>query len=196
MSNRDVIGRRTLRARRAATIGIIAASLLSWPLAAAAATSLEAVNLTNFPGALVNQSSRTLYVLSVEKGATLKCKGACLSAWSPLLVKSSVTSITLGANVKGKIGLVKRSATTKQVTFNSYPLYTYDGDTGPRQTGGFGRSTDGGHWYLVKASASSASTTPERITMHGGTGTTTTTSTTSTTTSTTTTTLSGGAGGY
>ena len=168
MSNRDVIGRRTLRARRAATIGIIAASLLSWPLAAAAATSLEAVNLTNFPGALVNQSSRTLYVLSVEKGATLKCKGACLSAWSPLLVKSSVTSITLGANVKGKIGLVKRSATTKQVTFNSYPLYTYDG----------------------------ASTTPERITMHGGTGTTTTTSTTSTTTSTTTTTLSGGAGGY
>lgn len=187
--------------RRAAPLAIVvlAVSMLVVASGASASTtpSLKSVNLSDASNVLVNQSSRTLYVLSVEKGAKLVCKGGCLSTWSPLLVKSSVTTITLGANVKGKIGFVKRSATTKQVTFNSYPLYTFAGDSGPRQSHGRGVSAFGGHWDLVRASSSSAATTLIARSSSGGSGTTTTTSTsTSTTTSTTTTTLGGGAGGY
>jgi len=185
-----------------------AASVLLATVSAGASTpSLESANLTGFAGALVNQSSRTLYVLSVEQGAALKCKSACLSTWKPVLVKDSVTTITLGAKVDGKIGFVKRSATTKQVTFNSFPLYTYSGDDGPRQANGEGLSAFGGRWYVVKASSTKAATTEIKRAFSGGSGNTTTTThpttttttkatTTTTTTSTTTTTLSGGGGGY
>jgi predicted lipoprotein with Yx(FWY)xxD motif len=120
---------------------------------------LKSANVPGFSGALVNHSSRTLYVLSSEKGAKIKCSGACLSSWPPVLVKSSVTKVALGANVKGKIGFVKRSKTTKQVTFNSYPLYTFAGDSGTLQSNGEGIVSFGGTWYLVKASSSSASLT-------------------------------------
>jgi predicted lipoprotein with Yx(FWY)xxD motif len=140
-----------------------AASVLLATVSAGASTpSLESANLTGFAGALVNQSSRTLYVLSVEQGAALKCKSACLSTWKPVLVKDSVTTITLGAKVDGKIGFVKSSATTKQVTFNSFPLYTYSGDSGPRQANGEGLSAYGGRWYVVKASSTKAATTEIR----------------------------------
>jgi predicted lipoprotein with Yx(FWY)xxD motif len=130
-------------------------------VSASGATSpaLKSANVTGFPSALVNHSSRTLYVLSSEKGAKLKCTGACTSTWPPLLVKSSVTTVALGAGVKGTIGFVKRSKTMKQVTFNSFPVYTYQGDSGKLQSNGEGITADGGTWTLVKAKASSAGAT-------------------------------------
>ena len=193
-------------ARRAAPVALAilaGATLVATGASAAPSTSLASAKLTGFAGVLVNQSSRTLYVLSVEKGDVIKCKGACLSTWTPLLVKKSVTTIVLGANVDGKIGFVKRSSTTKQVTFNTFPLYTYTGDSGPRQTNGEGVSAYGGRWFVVKASSTRAATTAiEKSSPSGPKGTTTTststttTTTEATTTSTTTTTLSGGGGGY
>jgi predicted lipoprotein with Yx(FWY)xxD motif len=137
------------------------AVMLAPMVSASGATSptLKSANVAGFPGALVNHSSRTLYVLSSEKGSKIKCSGACLSAWPPLLVKSSVTKVALGTNVKGKIGFVKRSATMKQVTFNSFPLYTFSGDSGSMQSNGEGIALDGGTWYLVKAASSSAGLT-------------------------------------
>jgi predicted lipoprotein with Yx(FWY)xxD motif len=120
---------------------------------------LKSAKVSGFPGALVNHSSRTLYVLSTEKGAKIKCKAACLATWPPLLVKTSVTTISLGAGVKGKIGFVTRSKTLKQVTFNSFPVYTYAGDTGTLQSSGEAIAAFGGTWTLAKAKASSPAAT-------------------------------------
>ena len=96
------------------SIGLLAAAgLLAVPLAesaGASATVLQSVNIAGFSGALANHASRTLYILTVEKGGKLKCTGSCLAHWIPVTVKSSVTSVSLGANVKGKIGFVARSA--------------------------------------------------------------------------------------
>ncbi|MGA2968465.1 MAG: hypothetical protein ABSE75_01500 [Acidimicrobiales bacterium] len=188
---------------------LIAAGLLVAPLAesaGASSTILQSVNIAGFPGALANHASRTLYILTVEKGAKLKCTGSCLAHWIPVTVKSSVASVSLGANVKGKIGFVARSAGTKQVTFNSYPLYTFAGDSGPKQSRGEGAAFDGGKWYVVKAASASVSATPiVRAASSGGGATTTTTAkkppatstttTTKATTTTTTTTMGGGGGG-
>jgi len=138
----------------AATIGTAATS------AGAAGPTLKSANIPNYTGVLENAMSRTLYALSIERGAKIHCKTACLSIWPPLLVKSSVTTITLGKGVKGKIGFVKRSATTKQVTFNSYPVYTYAGDTGPNQSMGEQIVADGGIWRMVHANARTAAATP------------------------------------
>jgi predicted lipoprotein with Yx(FWY)xxD motif len=136
--------------------------LLAPMVSASGATSpvLKSAKVSGFPGALVNHSSRTLYVLSSEKGAKIKCKAACLSTWPPLLVKSSVASISLGVGVKGTIGFIMRSKKMKQVTFNSFPVYTYQGDTGTLQSNGEGIHADGGTWTLAKAKATSSGATP------------------------------------
>src|ERR1019366_88242 len=99
-------------------------------------------------------------ILSTEKNTKLHCVRHCLTVWPPLLVKSSTKSIKLGAGVSGKIGFVKRSSTKKQVTFNSYPVYVYSGDSGPKQSNGEGIHADGGTWTMVHASAKTASATP------------------------------------
>jgi predicted lipoprotein with Yx(FWY)xxD motif len=129
---------------------------------ASATTSpfLQSTNVKGYAGTLANGTGRTLYVLSTEKNATVHCVRHCLTTWPPLLVKSSTKSVTLGSGVKGKIGFVKRSSTKKQVTFNSYPVYIYSGDSGAKQSNGEGIHADGGTWTMVHASATAASATP------------------------------------
>jgi predicted lipoprotein with Yx(FWY)xxD motif len=136
----------------------------------ASLTTVKAGNVPKFSGALVNHSSRSLYVLSVEKGGKLKCKASCIPPWLPVLVKSSATvqSVSLGTGVKGKIGFVTRSKTMKQVTFNSYPIYTFQGDSGALQSTGSGIQADGGTWTLIKASATTPSATPYASASSGG----------------------------
>jgi predicted lipoprotein with Yx(FWY)xxD motif len=181
------------------SVGLLAAAgLLAAPLAESAdasSTVLQSVNVAGFPGALANHASRTLYILSVEKGAKLKCTGGCLTHWIPVTVKSPVTSVSLGANVKGKIGFVARGATTKQVTFNSYPLYTFAGDSGPKQSHGEGAAFDGGKWYVVKAASTSVGATPIVGAAPSSGGATTTTTAKKPAATTTTTTMGAGGGG-
>ncbi len=129
-------------------------------LSSAASPTVESANVPHFAGALVNQSSRSLYVLSDERGAKLHCTTSCLSSWLPLEVSTSTKTVSLGAGVKGKIGFVARGNSKKQVTFNSYPVYTFVGDSGARQSHGEGIKAFGGTWTLVHATASTPTATP------------------------------------
>ena len=165
---------RSVRHHRArfGVAAVAASVVLMAPMVASGATSptIKTGKVPGFSGALVNRSSRTLYVLSVEKGGKIKCRASCLSVWIPLLVKSSATakSVSRGAGVKGKIGFVTRSSTQKQVTFNSYPIYTYRGDSAALQSNGSGIHADGGTWTLIKASATTPKATPYTSTTGGG----------------------------
>ena len=146
------------RRRRAWATGVAAGALALAPLASSVASAMtspmvKSANVAGYRGALVTSSSKTLYLLSSERGAKIKCSAGCLSIWPPLLVKKSVTKVSLGANVRGRISFVSRSKTMKQVTFNSFPLYTYSGDHGKLEHNGAGIVAFGGTWYLVKSSA-------------------------------------------
>jgi predicted lipoprotein with Yx(FWY)xxD motif len=155
----------------ALTVTFALGAVLSGVSAASGTSSLRSINISGgYSSALGNQSSRSLYVLSAEKGAKLHCKSGCLTTWPPLLVKTSVKSISLGKGVKGKIGFVTRSKTMKQVTFNSYPVYQYSGDTGAKQSNGEDIVADGGTWTLVHAGASTAGGTPFKQSSGGGGG--------------------------
>lgn len=124
---------------------------------------LQSANIAGFHGVLESNTSRTLYLLSNEVGGVVACTGACLASWPPMEVPTATAaaSISLGAGVDGKIGFVTRSSTEKQVTFNSYPVYTFAGDRGPNQSNGQGiQEPSGATWYVINASATSASTTP------------------------------------
>jgi hypothetical protein len=82
--------------------------------------------------------------------------------------------VLVGSGVKGKWSTVARklsSTDTKyQVTYNSYPVYTYVGDTGRKQSKGEGvQLASRVHWYLIHASATSAST-PMKTSSGGSSG--------------------------
>ena len=121
---------------------------------------LQSTNVAAYPGVLANMSGRTLYVLSTEKNAKIHCVRHCLTTWPPLLVKSSTKSVSLGTGVKGMISFIKRSSTKKQVTFNSYPVYIYSGDSGAKQSNGEGIAADGGTWTMVHAASTTSTGTP------------------------------------
>jgi predicted lipoprotein with Yx(FWY)xxD motif len=148
-------------ARRTAIASLVGAVASFAPLTLAGATGsqLQKITVKPYSGILANAKRHTLYVLSVEKGGTLHCKSACTPIWPPLLVKSSVTSLSIGAGVVGRIGFIKRSATMKQVTYNGFPVYTFSGDSGPSQVNGQGIVADDGTWHLTNASARTAATT-------------------------------------
>jgi predicted lipoprotein with Yx(FWY)xxD motif len=149
-------GRRSVARIAMAATGVAAIFAISTlSVAGASGTSLKSTSPKGFSGAL-STSTRVLYLLTDEKGGKLHCTGPCLKAWPPLLVKDSVTKVSLGKGVSGTVGFVKRGSSKKQVTFNSYPVYTYAGDASPSAHTGEGVSSDGGTWYLIKASAQSA----------------------------------------
>lgn len=153
------LARRTTACLGAAALAATSFVLAGAVPAGAAAPLLKSANISNFHGILENSHSYSMYTLSNEKGAKLHCTGSCLASWFPLKVKSSVKAITVAKTVKGKIAFVKRSSTLKQVTFNSFPIYTYIGDT-PNQSNGEGITSNGGVWHLVHASAKSPGATP------------------------------------
>lgn len=123
---------------------------------------VQAARVGRYGVVLTNGHGDSLYLLTNESGDHIACKGGCLSIWPPLLVPRSVHRVHAGPGVAGHLGLVARSATTWQVTDNGYPLYTYAGDSKPGQATGEGIVSNGGTWYLLRASARTASATAVR----------------------------------
>ena len=115
-------------------------------------SALTVVQLPRYGRVLANARGDTLYLLRGPRAAQVSCGGGCLSLWPPLLVGASAREVRAGPGLAGKIGLVPRDG-ERQVTYNGYRLYTYAGDSGPRQSNGEGVVSFGGTWYLVRASA-------------------------------------------
>jgi predicted lipoprotein with Yx(FWY)xxD motif len=127
---------------------------------AASTPTVEALR-TSDGTVLATPSGQTLYLLTSEAGGAIKCTGSCLSIWHPLTLPSGMSAPVAGKGVAGTLGVVHRTNGEVQVTDNGYPLYTFVEDTGPGQTKGEGiHFPGGGVWYLVSASATSASASP------------------------------------
>jgi len=148
--------------RRASSVvsTLVAGATLIALSPAGAATPVLSAGKVHGVVVLLGSGRKSLYLLSSERAGHLRCTAACLSIWPPVLVASAVRRVALGAGVHGTIGFVARTRSTKQVTFNSYPLYYYAGDSGPTGSAGEGVVADGGTWYLVRAGARTRATTP------------------------------------
>jgi predicted lipoprotein with Yx(FWY)xxD motif len=127
-------------------------------VSAAGENALIVVQLPRYGGVLATAHGDTLYLLRGAGGAQVSCEGSCVSLWPPLVVGPSVRAVRAGPGVRGTLGLAPRDG-GRQVTYNGYRLYTYAGDTGPRQSNGEGVVSFGGTWDLVRASATQAATT-------------------------------------
>jgi predicted lipoprotein with Yx(FWY)xxD motif len=99
-------------------------------------------------------SGKTVYTLKASK---TPCTSACLKIWPPLMLPKGVTKATAGAGVSAsKLGTVKRSGGTRQVTYSGKPLYFFVGDTAAGQV--HGNLTDTwGKWSDVVTAKSAGS---------------------------------------
>jgi predicted lipoprotein with Yx(FWY)xxD motif len=98
---------------------------------------------------LVDSKGNTLYYFENDKqnGNSSACTGPCASVW-PAYTTSGAPKAQKGATAS-KLGTIKGSGGTTQVTYNGWPLYTYTVDSAPGQTNGEDIKSFGGTWYVL-----------------------------------------------
>ena len=95
---------------------------------------------------LVNQTGRTLYHLTTEKGKKFTCTGACATIWPPLTVPKGVKPVAGPGITKSKLSTIKRPDGRIQVTYAGLTLYRYSGDSKAGQANGEGIQNI---WYAI-----------------------------------------------
>lgn len=167
------------RRARAVLAGLALAGACGWleagggvagaSLGQRATVELHAVSVNGYGTVLANARDFTAYLLE-KKGKPLACSSsACTAIWPPILVAKG-SRLAGGRGVKGRIGLKAWRHDEEQLTYNGWPLYGYSGDTSAKQANGEGIASFGGTWYLLKAAATAADTTPVTATGSGGAG--------------------------
>jgi predicted lipoprotein with Yx(FWY)xxD motif len=106
---------------------------------------------------LVNGQGMALYVFGADSPGHSNCTGSCLTYWPPAPAPASMA--TAGSGVSAKLGVLKRSDGTNQLTVNGWPVYTYVGDSTPGAITGQGTNLSGGVWWVVSPSGAQITTT-------------------------------------
>jgi predicted lipoprotein with Yx(FWY)xxD motif len=116
---------------------------------AAPAATGTALKTTTIDGTtvLTNAKGFTLYSFAPDTPATSKCYGSCAVYWPPVTGPAAASP-----GVPGRVGTIKRTDGTEQLTYNGHPLYTYIGDSAPGQARGNNLNLNGGLWHEVPAS--------------------------------------------
>ena len=120
------------------------------PAATATGTGTGTVLKTTTIGGttvLTNAKGFTLYSFAPDTPTASKCYGSCAVYWPPVTGTAAASP-----GVPGRIGTIKRTDGSEQLTYNGHPLYTYIADTAPGQARGNNINLNGGVWHDVPAS--------------------------------------------
>jgi len=117
---------------------------------------------------LVDSKGRALYTNDQERGGVVLCKGACLTFWRPL----TVSGTPKGNSLPGKLAVVKRPDSRRQVTYKGKLLYSFTQEKPGKVTGDGFVDAFGGQkftWHVSHARkvVSPPSTTTNTITYPG-----------------------------
>jgi predicted lipoprotein with Yx(FWY)xxD motif len=104
------------------------------------------ISTSSLGNILTDQSGRTLYAFTNDKGGTSSCTGQCIATWPALASKDKV-SAAAGAN-PALLRATPRAEGASQATYGDWPLYYYAGDMGPGDVDGQGVD---GVWFVVGA---------------------------------------------
>ena len=96
---------------------------------------------------LTNAKGFTLYSFAPDTPATSKCYGSCAAYWPPVTGTPAASSA-----LPGRVGTLKRTDGSEQLTYNGHPLYTYVGDSAPGQARGNNLNLNGGLWQEIRVS--------------------------------------------
>jgi len=98
---------------------------------------------------LVNRSGYALYMFVPDHQRSVTCNVTCIASWPPAII-SPGSRPEAGPGVKQSLlGTVPLSPGYRVVTYNRWPLYTYQDDVSPGMVTGQGTNLNGGYWYLV-----------------------------------------------
>ena len=101
---------------------------------------------------LVDSQGRTLYLFKKDSRGKSACSGECAKFWPPLRVRGRPTA---GSSISAaRLGTIRRSDGTRQVTYNGHPLYTFLQDSRPGQTRGQGLTAFGAAWFVLSPAGS------------------------------------------
>jgi predicted lipoprotein with Yx(FWY)xxD motif len=143
-----------------------------------AAITVATASIPGVGTVLVNGNGQTLYLLSSEQGGKLTCTddNGCTKVWPDTELPSGKTAGIAGAGVQASLLSTVKTADGKlYLTYNTFPLYTFTGDTKTGTAAGQGITSFGGTWAAitpagVAATTSSASTSPKAKTSSSGYG--------------------------
>jgi predicted lipoprotein with Yx(FWY)xxD motif len=147
---------------------------------AGGAATIDVAKNAQLDQILTDSNGATVYVFAKDTNGKSACSSSCANVWPPVTTSGSPKAGT--GVVASKLGAIKRSDGSTQVTYAGHPLYTYTADTSPGATTGNGINSFGALWHAVLPNGSNA---PSGSTGGG-----------STTTGSTTTGSSGGGYGY
>jgi predicted lipoprotein with Yx(FWY)xxD motif len=121
----------------------------------AAAKKTVEVRKTGLGTILVDSKGKTLYLFKKDSRGKSACAGECPKFWPPLRVSGKPTA---GSGTSAaKLGTIRRSDGTRQVTYNGHPLYTFMQDSRPGQTHGQGLTAFGAMWFVLSPSGNQIS---------------------------------------
>ncbi len=105
---------------------------------------------------VVDSNGMTLYYFEKDKqgGSQSACYGSCASVWPPQTTSGAAKAS--GGAEASKLGTIKRTDGTTQVTYAGWPLYTYTADTKPGDANGTDVKSFGGTWYPLHANGEKA----------------------------------------
>jgi predicted lipoprotein with Yx(FWY)xxD motif len=140
-------------ATTAAALAVAALVLLGAAVAGASspapAGTGAALKTTVIGGATVLTNARgfTLYWFAPDTPTASKCYGSCAAYWPPVTGTAAASR-----GLPGRIGTITRTGGSRQPSYNGHPLYTYIGDSAPRQAKGNNLNLNGGLWHEVRVS--------------------------------------------
>ena len=110
---------------------------------------------------LVNGNGQTLYLLSSEQGGKITCTddNGCTKVWPDTELPSGKTAGIAGTGVQASLLSTVKSADGKlYLTYNTFPLYTFTGDTRTGTAAGQGITSFGGTWSAITPAGIAATT--------------------------------------
>jgi predicted lipoprotein with Yx(FWY)xxD motif len=127
-----------------------------------AAITIATATIPGVGTVLVNGNGQTLYLLSSEQGGKLTCTDAngCTKVWPDTELPSGKTAGIAGTGVQASLLSTVKAADGKlYVTYNTFPLYTFTGDTKTGTAAGQGITSFGGTWSAITPAGVAATST-------------------------------------
>jgi predicted lipoprotein with Yx(FWY)xxD motif len=106
---------------------------------------------------LVDSRGHSLYLFKKDSRTKSACFGACATFWPPLRASKPTVGSGLSAS---KVGTIRRSDGTRQVTYNHHPLYRYVADTRAGEVNGQGVTAFGASWFVLSPAGNQISRQP------------------------------------
>ena len=115
-----------------------------------------ATGSTSLGTVLVNSPGLTLYYFLPEKNGKIgACDAGCLATWPPVTVTGSPNATSGVTGTLGTVSITVNGAQMNEVTYNSWPLHTYSGDSAAGQVNGQGIEDV---WYVAMPATTSTET--------------------------------------